>query len=490
MKNPIKKLFSAVLGFFARAAVTFGDIFNKGNPSENPAGKGTENGARPRKRLVDGIDADRFTRLCAVLVIGFVSIIGAVLIAANINSGGRKIDVSENSGNEVKSSNQVTITFGGNIAPSQDMVDSAATEHGYNFSNHISELSEVMAGDISIAGLCGQLDANGGNESVGGFGKGNNYPYQLASAVSEVGVNYIFCANNYAFSNGYDGMCTTLSGLHKNSLGVVGLTDTDTDKLNSSVLRINGINVGLAGYNCVGSKAYNELSSEQKTYIAQVEKDPDAVAQRAASDIAKMKASGADFIIICINWGGASDTSPSEFIEQAAQKIAEAGADVIVGYGPYVAMECDILSIKSDSGSSGTERECYVFYSLGNLFADMTGRKDYTDAMSRSMTVTLTASRQKDGTVKVASAVYNPIYMIKNTPQDDGQTYLKYMAVPAAKYVSAEKCPDIFTDEAQWKKCKSAFKSICSIADKTDGRLVLNELRAIVDDESASDGKI
>lgn len=486
MKKLIKKILSGAMGFFARAAVEFDDIFNKGNPAENPAGKGTENDARPRKRLVDGIDADRFTRLCAVLVIGFVSIIGAVLICVNINSGGRKIAVDDNS-STVKSSNQITVTLGGNIAPSQDMIDSAATENGYNFSNHMSELSEVMAGDISIAGLCGQLDANGGNQNVGGFGKGNNYPSQLASAVSEAGVNYIFGANHYAFANGYDGMCTTLSGLHRNSLGVVGLTDTDTDKLNSGVLRINGINVGLAGYNCVSSKTYETLNDEQKIYIAQVEKEPDAVAQRAASDIAKMKASGADFVVVCINWGGSSDTSLSEFIKQAAKKIAEAGADVIVGYGPYVTMDCDILEIKSDSG---TERECYVFYSLGSLFADMTGREDYTDAMSRSMTVTLTAARQKDGTVKVSSAVYNPIYMIKNTPQDDGQTYLKYMAVPAAKYVSAEKCPDIFTDEAQWKKCKSAFKSICSIADKTDGRLVLNELGTSVTDELTSDGKI
>ena len=37
----IRKVFSAILGFFARIAVSFNKIFNKGDVSSNPAGKGT-----------------------------------------------------------------------------------------------------------------------------------------------------------------------------------------------------------------------------------------------------------------------------------------------------------------------------------------------------------------------------------------------------------------------------------------------------------------
>lgn len=472
MKNSIKKMLYAVPGFFTNAVAAFNNIFNKGNPSDNPAGKGTGNEARPRRRLVDGIDAERFTRLCVVLVVGFVSIIGAVLISAVLNSGGRQISIGDQQNDSVKNSGQFTLSLGGSIMPTQDMLDSAVTENGYNFGNYMSELSEVMSGDLSIAGLYGQIDASGGNENIGGFGSGSNYPSQLAAAVSEIGVNYIFGANNYAFANGYNGMCATVSNLHRNSVGLIGLTDTNTQKLNCSVIQVNEINVGLAGYNCVDSNAYNDLSDEQKTYTAQLDTNSENIAATVSSDITKMRSGGAEFIVICINWGTGADTTEADFIKQAVNEIAESGADVIVGYGPYVTMSSEVIEYEKD----GTNGECYVFYSLGCLFADMTERGDYSAAMSRSMTVALHVVRGSNGTVAVDYAEYNPIYMIKNADQSEGQLYLKYLAVPAAKYVAVDEKPDIFTDNEQWKRCKEAFTEICALADKTDGKLVLNEL--------------
>ena len=91
----MKKLIRGVLGWLASVAVVFNRMFNKGDAAANPAGKGTGNEARPRRRLVDGVDADRFTRLCVVLVIGFVSLLGAVLIAVSLHSGGRRIPLAE-----------------------------------------------------------------------------------------------------------------------------------------------------------------------------------------------------------------------------------------------------------------------------------------------------------------------------------------------------------------------------------------------------------
>ena len=107
------------------------------------------------------------------------------------------------------------------------------------------------------------------------------------------------------------------------------------------------------------------------------------------------------------------------------------------------------------------------------------------------MTVTLSVARGKNGTVSVESAGYSPVYIIRNAGQGEENAHLKYMAVPAAKYVSAEERPAIFADDAQWKSCKEAFTAICAIADKTDGRLVLRQYDQ--GEETASDpadGKI
>ena len=513
LKKIIKGAVSAVLGFFAGFAVVFNNIFNKGNPADNPAGKGTGNEARPRKRLVDGVDADRFTRLCVFVVIGFVSIVGAVLVTAAVNSGSHRIPVEEQKDSSAKASGSFTLSIGGNIMPAQAMLDAALTDSGYQFHSSLSELSEALAGDMTIAGLCGQIDAYGKNRSVGGFDTGRNYPGELGEAIADMGINYIFGANQHAFANGYDGMCATISNLHVKSVGVIGMTNTDAQKLNTRVFRVNGVSVGLAGYNCIEGGDYAALTDEQRTYIATMGKDADVLAERAASDMAKMRSSGAEFVVVCLNWGGQGSLTETEFVKQAAKKIAEAGADVIVGYGPCVTLNTEIIQYERN----GVARECYVFYSLGTMFGDnsyagnqklLSLKGKLTDeqkkavsaekkkvsqanaAMSRSMTVTLTVTRGKNGLVSVEQASYNPIYIIKNSSQGEENTHLKYMAVPAAKYVSEEERPAIFADDVQWNNCKAAFKAICALADKTDGKLVLNDFNRGDEDPETGDGKI
>ncbi len=490
----MKKLIKTVVRGIAHIAVRLGHIFRKDGGVRNPAGQGTGNQARPRKRLVDGVDADRFTQLCVVLVVGFVTIIGAILISAAVNSGSREIPVD--SQNIENRPDGLTLAIGGDIMPSQDMLDCALGSGGYNFNNDLSELAGPLSGDLTIAGLCGQIDVNSHNQGVGGFDNGMNYPDELAAALSQTGINYVMGANRWAFANGYDGMCASITHLHTNSVGVIGLTNTDARKINTGVIRRGGIGIGLACYNCVSSEAYESLTDEQKTYIAQAEKDPDALAERAAADMTKMRSGGAEFIVVCVNWGGASTTEPSEFIKQAAKKIAEAGADVIVGYGPYVTLAPEIISYQFGS----VEKECYVFYSLGVMCGDnhyssktldkLTGLKKLSDAqqkqlkaekqkaaaankaMTRSMTVSLKVTRARNGSVNVESATYSPIYLVKNTAQSEENAHLSYIAVEAAKYIAAEERPPIFADDKQWQLCREAYTAICALADQAEGKLI------------------
>ena len=507
----IRKIFGGILGFFARIAVWFGRIFDKGDSSANPAGRGTGNEARPRRRLVDGIDADRFTRLCVILVIGFVSLLGAVLIAASVRSGSHEIPVEDVEEQDNRPSGSFTITFGGNVMPTQDMLDSAFAEDQYDFHNGMWELSDVLAGDLTVVGLCGQVNAFGENKQLGGFDAGKNYPTALASALSELGVNYVFGANQHALANGYDGMCSTISTLHVKSLGVIGMTDGDPGKLNTRITKLNGVNVGLAGFNCIEGGDYAKLTAEQKGHIANVPKD--ALADRAATDIAKLKKSGAEYIAVCVNWGGLGSFAETDFMKETAKKIAESGADVIVGYGPCVTLGAEIISYKSGDA----DKECFVFYSLGCIYGNnvypgqpkimgLTGSLSEAQkkaleeekkliaksktVMARSMTVTLNVSRSGDGTVSVTQGSFNPIFMIRNPGQGDANTHMKYMSVPCVKYVSAEERPAIFADDKQWEACKAAFRAVSSITEKTGGRVVLNDLGYSGEVSDVSDGKI
>ena len=106
------------------------------------------------------------------------------------------------------------------------------------------------------------------------------------------------------------------------------------------------------------------------------------------------------------------------------------------------------------------------------------------------MTLTLNIARAADGTVSATQASYNPVFLIRNTGETEENSHMKFISVPCAKYVSAEECPPVFADEKQWEACKAAFKAISAIAEKTGGRLVLNDLGHSGEEPDVSDGKI
>ena len=106
------------------------------------------------------------------------------------------------------------------------------------------------------------------------------------------------------------------------------------------------------------------------------------------------------------------------------------------------------------------------------------------------MTVTFNVSRGSDGAVSVTQASYNPVFMVRNTVLDEENTHMKYISVPCVKYVSAEERPSIFADDKQWESCKSAYKAISAIAEKTGGKLVLNDMGHTTEEPDVSDGKI
>lgn len=480
LKGVIKRLLNAVMNFFARAAVAFNDIFNKGDPAGNPAGKGTTNEARPRKRLVDGLDADKFTTLCFAVVIGFVSIVGASLMVIGINSSAHELSGSEADDAQNEGSGNVIFTFGGSVIPDSDVIASAAIDGEYNFNNCLSELSELLTGDISVIGLNGQINVK--DKAVKGYGSGSNYPSELASSFRDIGVNYVFGNNTSAFANGVDGLSSTVAALHDNSVNMIGVTDCEPEKLNKSVVRVNGVNVGLAGYNFSNYSAYEKQEDSVKSFASVLPQDADKAAIRVSSDITAMKNKGAEFIVLFVNWGSADDKEPSPLIKKAAELFAKSGADMVIGYGPCIPMECEVIEYVANEGGN---KECYVFYSLGCLFGDMTYREGYTNAMSGSMVVCVKAARGRDNKIHVKSAEYQPVYVLKNILTSGDKTHKQYISVPMMKYVAEELRPDVFPDNTQWNNCKNAFSSIAAIADKADGMLVLGDIYS--DDSAISD---
>ena len=85
--------------------------------------------------------------------------------------------------------------------------------------------------------------------------------------------------------------------------------------------------------------------------------------ERLLKDIAKASEK-ADFVIVLPHWGTEYTHTPTSAQKNLAQKMAEAGADAIVGTHPHVVMPMKILET-----SDGRRVPCY--YSTGNFVSNM-----------------------------------------------------------------------------------------------------------------------
>lgn len=72
----------------------------------------------------------------------------------------------------------------------------------------------------------------------------------------------------------------------------------------------------------------------------------------------------ADILIVSLHWGNEYQAGPDRWQQELAQRLADAGVDVIWGHHPHVLQPMQWLK------SSDSAHETLVIYSLGNLYSD------------------------------------------------------------------------------------------------------------------------
>ena len=144
-----------------------------------------------------------------------------------------------------------------------------------------------------------------------------------------------------------------------------------------------------------------------------------------AGDIDLLRDAGAEIVVVMPHWGEEYARQPVASQKNYARKLADAGADVILGSHPHVLQKIEWLTAKDENGA---EKQVLCAYSLGN-FISTQNHHGYTDT---GMILEFAVSEQSDGTLRVENVGYIPTYCWKhdNTLQ----------VVPALKY--AENRPE------------------------------------------------
>lgn len=429
------------------------------------------NGHRPRRRLLGGINQRALAQFLTVAAAAFVIVLGVVLIVTAANSGGRQLGdaavIDMNDSDSVITADDtgatVTIALGGSIKLQDEVVTAAAISEGYDFNNYLSELRSVMSADVSIVSLSGTINKSGANDTVSGY-PDPKYPSQLVDSLANIGVNYTASASGYTMNNGYDAMCGTVDALAESGITAVGISKTAETGSTICVRRVNSIAIGIGAYNCVTANELKSLQNQQSSLGYSSEQiascvnqlDIEKASETILADVAAMRKQGAQFIIICINWGSSDLTAPNYAMRSLAQDMIDNGVDITLGYGSD---EMQKITVKTYTDSEGSKKNCYVFYSLGNLFSDCGSGS--TQSLQESMVINMTLERAAGSEdVSISAAYYHPIYINRDENYVSQNTYLKYRVVPAARYVDADTLPEVFSTEAQWTKCIQTFTDV------------------------------
>lgn len=220
-------------------------------------------------------------------------------------------------------------------------------------------------------------------------------PKEVGDAMRAAGFNVITCATNHAYDRKETGIQNTLDywRKYKDSVLVTGIYGSQEDYDTLAIREYNGIKIAFLNYTTLLNSG-----AKKEPYYIRMYKEAAALKEIQA---AKKKA---DFVIVLPHWGVEYEHEPSEKQEKMAKKLAEAGADAIIGCHPHV-----VQPVKVIKTSDGRRVPCY--YSLGNFVSNMFWFKCQLEGLAELEIV------KWNGETTLRAAEYTPI--VNHMSKDD-----------------------------------------------------------------------
>ena len=210
-------------------------------------------------------------------------------------------------------------------------------------------------------------------------------PASYASILTGGSVEAVNTANNHSHDYGEQSFDDTLAALDDAGIVHFGYDET-------AVMDVKGIKVGLVGI----YELYDHLEREQQL------KD----------NIAKVKADGAQLIVVIFHWGNETETVPDSNQTTLGRIAIDEGADLVCGHHPHV-----LQGIETYKGRN-------IVYSLGNFCFGGNSSPSDMDTMIYQQTFTIDADGIKKDNVtniipcSISSAAYDGYNNYQPTPAE------------------------------------------------------------------------
>ncbi|MEO0161979.1 MAG: CapA family protein [candidate division WOR-3 bacterium] len=281
---------------------------------------------------------------------------------------------------------ELTVISVGDIFIHKSILNSAydPKEKYYNFYPCFEEVKPYLSSvDLCTAWFGGALDTIGPYTGYPSF----KTPRELAYTLKDAGFDILF-RTNHTLDYGLRGLKTTTKILKDMGLVQVGAYITEEESKEIYVFEKSDIKIAFLSY----TYGMNGIPIPKPWMIKLID------LEEIKKDIEKAKPI-CDFVIVALHFGIEYERFPNKEQKKTVKRIAELGADMIIGSHPHVIQPVEVVELQN--------KKIFVAYSLGNFFCGQ--RKRYTDT---GMMLKYTIA--KDGNATYLREIrYIPTYVAK-----------------------------------------------------------------------------
>lgn len=305
---------------------------------------------------------NRIVKIFLTLVLAAVAVLGAVRLARMIRPGEPTLPASAGLWNDEEPPSQpppqpVTLkmlSVGDNLIHSgiYEQAKKRAGGNGYDFSFAYGRIAEsVAAADIATINQETVIVPGRPPSSYPRF----NSPPELGLEVVRLGFDVVNMANNHMLDKGAIGYAAAIDWWdgQENVVRTGGYRNVEErDRL--EFIERDGVKIGL-----IGVTQYTNSLSLPKDSALQIIYTSDEDVIRAKLEAAR---AACDLVLVNVHWGVEYTTAPTQDQRTLARKMADWGADIIIGHHPHVLQPIEWLK-REDGGRT------LVAYSLGNFIS-------------------------------------------------------------------------------------------------------------------------
>ena len=257
---------------------------------------------------------------------------------------------------------RLSLSVVGNIRLDATTLQNLTDDGTPNFSILFDSLGDALKADISLATLAHTV-SHAHNIT------NRNMPDSLLPALHEAGLRQISLLHYDLFTSGLQGLANTKTAMRNVGLYPYGAYETQDAYADTPIEDIQGVKVAFLGFQSEmsGASKYN-VNADILAYAL-----PALQLPTIKHEIQRVKAQGAEIVVVSLCWGALDGNAPTNTQKQLAQDIANAGADIIIGTHPNALQTVDMLSAKREDGQY---HPVLCAYSMGNFFSHDRSTRD------------------------------------------------------------------------------------------------------------------